>query len=138
MYSVTIPQPKTRNGANYHQLLAVPTTTRLATATVNDKEKLVFHDSMFVIDLITNSWKYGSELQFNCYSKKPPTLEKRVDKDHEYYRLEVGYLPGDHSTVEKLREIADMIDTIICYSEPKIYVSHRSFNEKSNLAELLI
>lgn len=80
MMRTKTPAPKIRNAACFYDLLVAPTTSHLTTATVNDKEKLVFHDSMFSIGLVTNSYKYGSELQFIAYSRKPPTLEKRVEK----------------------------------------------------------
>ena len=130
-------QPKIRNGAYYYDLLVTPTTSHLTTATVNDKEKLVFHDSNFSIGLVTESWKYGSELQFVAFSRKPPVLEKRVDKEHNYYRLECGYLPGTHETADKLREVADQIDLIIGYSEPVIEYSSKPKKEIKMLADIL-
>jgi hypothetical protein len=135
--TVSIPQPKQRNGACFYQLLACPTTTHLATVTVNDKEKLVFHNSTFVIDFVTNSWKYGCELQFNCYSREPPTLEKRVDKEHNYFRCETAYLEGSHESAEKLRRVADQIDFIIGYNKPEFVVNSKVLTGKSNVAELL-
>jgi hypothetical protein len=133
------PAPKIRNGAFYYDLLVSDTTSHLVTATVNDKEKLVFHNSVFSIGLVTNSWKYGCELQFVAFSREAPKLEKRVDKEHSYFRLECGYLPGTHETAEKLRECADQIDVIIGFSEPVVsYSPRRLINEKSNLAEILM
>ena len=105
-----------RNGASYFELLRVPTTSGRTTAIINDKEKLVYPDSFFTCDLITNSYRYGSELQFKSYSMKAPELKPRVDKDHSYYRLECGYLPASHETAEQLRDIADQIDRVIGYS----------------------
>jgi len=116
MYSVSLPQAKIRNGARYYDLLVTPTTSHLTTATVNDKQKLVFHDSMFAIGLVTDSYKYGSEVQFISFTRKAPELKRRVDKDHEYYRVECGYLPGTHETAEMLRGVADKIDAILGYS----------------------
>jgi hypothetical protein len=136
MYAVT-PQPKIRNGAKYYDLLVTPTTSHLTTATVNDKEKLVFPDSMFSIGLVTHSWKYGSELQFVAFSRKPPMLEKRVDKEHSYYRLECGYLPGTHETANKLREIANQLDAIIGYSEPVVSYSTKPKKEIKFVADIL-
>ena len=130
-------QPKIRNGAFYYDLLVSPTTSHLTTATVNEKEKLVFYDSMFSIGLVTNSWKYGSELQFVSFSRKPPVLERRVDKEHGYYRLECGYLPGTHETAQKLRNVADQIDTIIRYDEPKVSYPCKS-KQIEKLVEILL
>jgi hypothetical protein len=130
-------QPKIRNGACYYDLLVTPTTSHLTTATVNDKEKLVFHNSTFSIGLVTNSWKYGSEVQFTAFSREAPVLERRVDKDHAYYRLECGYMEASHETANKLRDVADQIDQIICYSEPVVY-SKRQFTGESKLVELLL
>ena len=120
---VSIPQPKIRNGAYYYDLLVTPTTSHLTTATINDKEKLVFHDSTFAVGLVTDSYKYGSEVQFIAYSRKAPELKARVDKEHGYYRLECGYLPGTHETADLLRNVADQIDAILCYSEPIVTVN---------------
>ena len=89
---------------------------------------------------MTNSYKYGSEVQFVAYSRRAPVLERRVDKDHEYYRLECGYLPASHETANLLRNVADQIDVIVGYSEPVVTysVKTKSFTEKSNLAEILL
>jgi hypothetical protein len=131
------PAPKLRNGACYYDLLVTPTTSHLTTATVNDREKLVFYDSTFSIGLVTNSYKYGSELQFIAYSRRAPEFKARVDKEHGYYRLECGYLPGTHETADLLRHVANQIDAILDYSEPTVTVNRKVFNENSNLAELL-
>jgi hypothetical protein len=135
------PEPKIRNGAYYYDLLVMPTTSHLTTATVNDKEKLVFYDSTFAVGLVTNSYKYGSELQFIAFSRKAPELKARVDKEHGYYRLECGYLPGTHETAEQLRNVADQIDAIINYEPVTFQVQSRStcvLNEHTKLAEILI
>ena len=137
MYSV-IPEPKVRNGACYYDLLVSSTTTHLTTATINDKEKLVFNDSTFAIGLVTNSYKYGSELQFIAYSRKAPELKARVDKEHGYYRLECGYLPGSHETAEKLRDCADMIDAITGFSEPVVEYSSKPRPVIKSLLDVLI
>ena len=130
--------PKIRNDARYYDLLVTPTTSHLTTATVNDKEKLVFHDSLFSIGLVTESWKYGSELQFVSFSRKAPTLERRVDKEHEYFRVECGYLPGNHATAEVLRDVADKIDSIVGYSEPLVHCGPRKvITGKTPIAEML-
>jgi len=124
-------EPKIRNGARYYDLLVTPTTKHLSTATINDREKLVFHDSLFTVGLVTDSWKYGSEVQFISYTRKAPTLETRVEKDHEYYRVECGYLPGTHETAETLRNVADKIDAIIGYTPPTIqYGPHKLLTMK--------
>lgn len=130
---------KIRNGARYYDLLVIPTTSHLTTATVNDREKLVFHDSLFSIGLVTESWKYGSEVQFVSFSRKAPTLERRVDKEHEYFRVECGYLPGTHETAELLRDVANKIDSIIGYYEPVVTVGpKRTITGKTQLAEMLL
>ncbi len=108
--------PRVRNGANYYELLKATTTSGRTTAIINDSEKLVYPQSLFTVDLVTNSYKYGSELQFKSYSLKPPELHPRTDKEHNYYRLECGYLPATHQTAENLREIADQIDQVIGYA----------------------
>lgn len=108
--------PRIRNGAQYYELLRTMTTSGRTTAIVDATMKLSYPESMFTVDLVTNSYKYGSEVQFKSYSVKPPTVEKRVDKEHSYYRLECGYLPATHQTAEKLREMADKIDAVIGYS----------------------
>jgi hypothetical protein len=141
MYSVVLPEPKIRNGARYYDLLVTPTTSHLTTATVDDKQKLVFHDSKFAIGLVTDSWKYGSEVQFISFSRKAPKIKRRVDKDHEYYRVECGYLPATHETAELLRGVADKIDAILGYSyhvHTELYRGpEKQLTEKSDLVELL-
>ena len=138
MYSVTLPTPRIRNGAGYYELLNTPTTSHLTTATINDKEKLEFQNSFFTVDLVTHSYKYGMELQFKSWTTTPPKVKPRVDKEHGYYRLECGYLPGSHETAEKLREIADQIDMIIGYSEPIVEYSSRPRREIKSLLDVLI
>jgi len=115
MYSVNVPQPRLRNDAYYYELLACPTTSHLTTATIDDKSKLEFQNSVFSVDLVTNSYKYGCELQFKSYTTSAPKVKPRVDKEHGYFRLECGYLPGTHETADLLRTLADQIDAIICY-----------------------
>jgi hypothetical protein len=134
-----VPSPKIRNGARYYDLLVTPTTSHLTTATVNDREKLVFYDSLFSIGLVTDSYKYGSEVQFIAYSRKAPELKQRVDKEHGYYRLECGYLPATHETADELRNVANLIDQIICYEPVSVYVESRPLlSGASKLTELLI
>ena len=110
---------RTYNDCDYYELLAMPSTTHLASAIINDTQKYVYPESLFSIDLITHSWKYDKELQFKSYSKEAPTLERRVDKEHFYYRLECGYLPVDLTTANKLEEIADLIRFILGVSMPR-------------------
>jgi hypothetical protein len=61
-----------------------------------------------------------------------------VDKDHGYYRLECGYLPGTHQTAQELRECGDIIDSVIGYREPAVTYLFKSVEEIKNLAEILI
>jgi hypothetical protein len=124
---VSTPAPKVRNGAYYYDLLVSETTSHETTATVNDKEKLVFHDS----------YKYGSEVQFMAYSSRVPELKRRVDKENGWYRLECGYLPGSHETADRLRDVADKIDAVIGYSEPVVSYLVKP-KEIKNLADVLI
>jgi len=107
---------RVRNGAHYYELLKAATTSGRTTAIINETEKLVYPQSLFTVDLVTNSYKYGSELQFKSYSFKPPELHPRTDKEHQYYRLECGYLPATHETAQNLRGIADQIDRVLGYS----------------------
>ena len=110
----------------------------------NDTEKYTLKDATFSIQLVTNSWKYGREVQFVAWSRKPPRLEKRSKNDSEYYRFEAGYLPGTHETAEMLRDVADKIDAILGYS----YYVHtcteppkkpkRLITGKSGLEEMLL
>ncbi|MFA5365974.1 MAG: hypothetical protein WC325_12395, partial [Candidatus Bathyarchaeia archaeon] len=125
-----------RNGAEYTDLLVVPTTSHLTTATVNDKEKLVFPDSNFAIQLVTNSYKYGEELQFVAWSRQAPVIASRCNQEHEYYRLECGYLPATHETADTLREVADKLDHLIGYSKPAVTI--RVLTGKSKIVELLV
>lgn len=137
MQLFSLPAPRIRNGAYYYELLSTPTTSGRTTATVNDKEKLLFDNSTFSVQLVTNSYKYGSELQFVAWSREAPHLEKRVDKEHFYYRLEVGYLPATHETAEKLRQVADMLDDVIGYESVSVSVgSKKVWN--GELAELVL
>ena len=118
---------RVRNGAHYYELLKSSTTSGRTTAIINDSEKFVYPQSLFTVDLVTNSWKYGSELQFKSYSLKPPELHPRTDKQHRYYRLECGYLPATHETAESLRSVADQIDQVIGYDMTIQCSSNQSF-----------
>lgn len=136
---ISLPQAKIRNGAKYYDLLVTPTTSHLTTATINDRDKLVFRDSQFSIGLVTDSWKYGAEVQFVAFTRKQPEVKRRVDKDHEYFRVECGYLVGSHDTAEMLRRVADKIDAILGYGfdvHAEVRVPKRVLTGKSNLAEL--
>jgi len=115
MYSVALPQPKIRDGAYFYDLLNSFTTSHLTTATIDDKRKLVFPESTFSIGAVTNSYKYGQELQFIGWSRSPPIKTKRVDKEHGYFRIE-SYLELTHETADMLRGVADKIDAILGYS----------------------
>jgi len=53
-------------------------------------------------EVVTDSYKYGSEVQFVHFSRKAPELKARVDKEHGYYRLECGYLLGTQERAQKL------------------------------------
>ena len=125
---------RSRNGANYYELLKTPCTWHVSTAIVDETQKLVYPDSTFTIDAVTHSYKYGSELQFKSYTFEPPTLEQRVDKDHNIYRLECGYLPLTHETAEKLRDVADSVDSIIGY----IKTTKQSRRKIEKLEDLLL
>jgi hypothetical protein len=97
------------------------------------------HDSTFSIQAVTNSWKYGAELQFVAWSRNPPVLSKRAKDDSLFYRFEAGYMPLNHETAQILRHVADKIDTIIAYCELVVsYSAPKMFNEKSNLAEIML
>jgi hypothetical protein len=126
MMQTEIPQPKLHNGMRSYELFSCQTTSHLTTAILNDKEKLVYPDATFVIDLITDSWKYGCELQFNCWSRKAPKVALRTKEDSAFYRCEIGYLPGTHETADKLREIANQIDVIVGYEPVTFTVEDRS------------
>jgi hypothetical protein len=137
-----LPSPKIRNGARYYDLLVAPTTSHLTMATVDAKTKLVFKDSLFSIGLVTDSWKYGSEVQFISFTRGQPKLRRRVDKDHEYFRVEAGYLPGTHETAEALRRCATLIDAILGFSYHVHPVgaekSKRVITGKTKLEEMLL
>lgn len=131
--------PKIRNGAYYYDLLNSPGTTHLSSCVFNDTQKYVLPNSTFSIQAVTNSWKYGEELQFVSWSCKPPVLEKRAKDDSLYYRFEAGYMPLSHETADLLRCVAEKIDKIVSYSALEIYFKPRpTLTEKSNLAELLL
>lgn len=134
-------EPKIRNGAAYYDLLNTPGTTHLSSCVFNETQKYVLPESTFSIQAVTHSWKYDKELQFVAWSRKPPRLERRAKDDSEYYRFEAGYMPLTHETAEKLRNVADQIDTLINYSELEITVAYPSgkkiIRPKTNLAELL-
>ena len=140
MYSVVLPKAKIRNGAYFFDLLNSPTTSHLTTATIDDKYKLVFPESTFSIGAVTNSYKYGQELQFIGWSRQSPIKMKRVDKEHGYFRIE-SYLELTHETAELLRGVADKIDAILGYSYHVHTEPYRGpkkvITGKSDLAELL-
>jgi len=102
-----------RNGAIYKELLRINNTSHLASAIVDDNVKLVYPNSIFTVDLVTNSYKYGSELQFKAYSTFPPIRKARVDKEHNYYRLECGYLPVTTKTRDFFLQCAMEIDAVL-------------------------
>jgi hypothetical protein len=130
--------PKQRNGALYYDLLNSNGTTHLSSCVFNESEKYVLPDSTFSIQAVTNSWKYGEELQFVSWSRKPPVLEKRAKDDSLYYRFEAGYMPLTHESADQLRRVADQIDNILYYSEPSVTFKGKVITEKSSLAEMLL
>ena len=110
-------QPKIRNGAYFFDLLNSPGTTHFSSCVFNDTQKYVLPNSTFSIQAVTNSWKYGEELQFVAWSRTPPVLSKRAKDDSLFYRFEAGYMLLSHSTAEQLREVADQIGAIVDYSD---------------------
>ena len=127
-----------RNGAYYYDLLNSPGTTHRSSCVFNDREKFTLPDSTFSIQAVTHSWKYGSELQFVSWSRKPPVLEKRAKDDSAFYRFEAGYMPLSHETADLLRDVANQIDALLDYEAPTVSVKHKDFSRESNLAEILI
>ena len=137
---VSAPQAKIRNGVSYVECFSLPNTEHVASATINQTDKLFYKDALVTGEIMTGSWKYpDGEFQLVAYSTRPPTLEHRVDKKHKYHRLEF-YLDLSHETAEALRRSADLIDYAIEYTKPLVTYSKpkKIFNEKSNLAELLL
>jgi hypothetical protein len=132
-----VPPVKIRNGAYYYDLLNSTGTTHLSSCVYSDTKKYTLTESTFSIQAVTDSWKYGAELQFVSWSRKPPILERRSKDNSEYYRFEAGYMPLTHETAQQLRKVADNIDAIIGYSEPTVSVSFRS-REIKNLAEIMV
>jgi hypothetical protein len=114
-----------RNGCRYYELFKSPTTSGRVTAIVNATQKLLYEDAFFTIDAITNSYKYGSELQIKAYSHTPPRLVPRTDKEHTVFRLDPCYLPLIHATAEQFRNVANSIDQTIGYSEPVVTAGQR-------------
>ncbi|TFH25001.1 hypothetical protein E4G67_01440 [Candidatus Bathyarchaeota archaeon] len=55
-----------------------------------------------------------------------------------FVELGKGFQNLNKETTQKLRDVADQIDAILCYSEPTVTVNRRVINEHSNLAELLL
>jgi len=102
-----------RNGATYKQLLSMANTTHLASAIADDRWKLVYPESTFTVDLVTNSYKYGSELQFKRYGMVPPGRVRRVDKPQKFYRVECGYLPVSAATRDFFLECAYEVDALL-------------------------
>jgi len=140
MYSVTVPQPKLHNGLKCYELLSIPC---LSTVSLNQREKLLYPEECtnFVIDAVVGSWKHPNELQFNSWSWKAPAVVDRAKYDSEYFHNEPGRLDLSHDTADLLRTLGDQVDTLINYSEPVVMYSvnkARVFNEKSNLAEMLL
>lgn len=105
--------PKIRNSARYYDLLNTSGTTHLSSCVFNETHKYIMPESTFSIQAVTDSYKYGQELQFVSWSRERPILERRAKDDSRYYRFEAGYMPLTHETANKLRDVADMIDTLL-------------------------
>ena len=108
---------RVRNGVSYWELVTCPNTRHVASAILDDVYKLTYPASTFTVDLVADSWKYGAELQFKSYSRQPPVKVRRTDKEHDYYRLECGYLPLTLATAEALEDAAAMVRLYVRLSE---------------------
>ena len=101
-------------GAVYYELMRVLNTREVSSAIISDTQKYVYPHSYFSVDLVSKSWKYGSELQFKSFSYRMPTLEPRNDfQGKGVYRLEAGYLPVDRNTVRWLHFLADCVEQFL-------------------------
>lgn len=134
---VDLPEPKIRNNAFFYDLLNTPNTKHLSSCVFSETHKYTLPQATFSIQLVTNSWKYGSEIQFVAWSREPPKLERRAKDDSEFYRFEAGYLPASHETAETLRNVADRLDKIIGYDN-NVQVYHKPTKTINNLADALL
>lgn len=65
-----------------------------AVVSFDENEKLFFEGGSFAVDLLTNSWKYGTEFQLIYYTReKPKKIVERVPGHNGYYRVEVTFRP---------------------------------------------
>jgi len=137
----SLPSPKIRHGAKYYDLLNSPGTTHLSSCIFNRSYKYTLPDSTFSIQAVTDSYKYGCELQFVSWSRQPPILERRSKGDSVYYRFEAGYMPLTHESAQQLRAVADMIDTLLqqnCTLNEKVDVRTVTVTDRTNLAEIIL
>jgi len=136
----SLPSPKIRHGAKYYDLLNSPGTTHLSSCIFNSTHKYTLADSTFSIQAVTDSYKYGSELQFVSWSRQPPILERRSKDNSGYYRFEAGYMPLTHESAQQLRDVADMIDTLLYQDRLNSVVETCKFSvtDRTNLAEVIL
>ncbi len=59
------------------------------TATIDDKTKLEFSDGLLAVEWLTQSYRYGSEVQLVYYTRTKPEIRQRVNGHNGYYRVEI-------------------------------------------------
>ena len=141
MYSVSLPSPVIRNGARFYNLLTLPNTRDMASATVDYDYKLTYPGAKFCVQAVTDSYKFSPELQFGSFSLSLPEQKRRgvYDSQYSHYaRTESGFLPLNHQTAIMLRSVADQVDALCNYSELTVDYSNRPRREVKSLLDVLL
>lgn len=80
-----------RNGYHIDHMAEVDVKT--ITATINESEKVEFQGGKLAVDWLSDSYKYGSEIQIVYYTKTPPVVKSRVDGHNGWHRVEIHLTP---------------------------------------------
>jgi len=64
------------------------------TATVDDKTKLEYSSGVLAVEWLSNSYRYGDEIQLVYYTSEKPTVRQRVNGHNGYHRVEIHMTPA--------------------------------------------
>ncbi len=59
------------------------------TATIDQVDKLEFSNGKLALDLISNSYLYGEEVQLIYYTRFQPEIRRRVNGHNGFFRVEL-------------------------------------------------
>ncbi len=65
------------------------------TAAINEEEKVELEGGVLAVDWLSDSYRYGNEVQIVYYTRKRPVIRRRVDGHNGYFRVELHLDPEE-------------------------------------------